>query len=223
MRLGNQEVHIYSITLSANPEELKSWQGLLNHEERERAARFVTPILRERFIVAHGALRKILSNYLNIDPKEIEFSVNAYQKPQLAEGHGSSLQFNLSHSDNQAVFAIARDHAIGIDIEKIRADQNLDLAERFFSTEEINALRKLAADQQLQAFFTIWARKEAIIKATGKGLAQPLRSFTVACHNIEEQVQVDGQTWNLTPLELHPDYTAAFAADAPLTIKLIQI
>lgn len=223
MRLENHEVHIYSITLSASPAELAQWRSLLNHEENDRASRFVTPTLQERFIIAHGALRQILSNYLNIDPKEIEFSVNSYSKPQLAEGHGSTLQFNLSHSDNQAVFAITREHAIGIDIEKIRTDQNLNLADRFFSEVEVAELKSLPESEQLQAFFNVWARKEAIIKATGRGLAQPLRSFTVSCQNIEELIQVDGREWSLYPLEIHEEYTAACAAGHPVVIRYCKL
>lgn len=219
MHLAENVIHIHSTSLTVDSATLSQYRHLLNNEELVRATRFVTPTLREHYIVAHGFLRQVLSKYLIIDPHSIEFVVNDHDKPSLASC--CSLQFNLSHSGDYAMVAVCQHHPIGVDIEKIRQDQNLDIAERFFSITEVKALLALPKSAQVNAFFQLWARKEAIIKALGKGLAHSLSSFTVTARPCEEKVQFDDQTWFLYPVDFEADYAAAVATNTPCQIKYI--
>ena len=93
----------------------------------------------------------------------------------------SNLRFNLSHSHEFGLFAIARHREIGIDLERIRSGlADTQIAERFFAVEEIRILRALPRDAQDKAFFDCWARKEAYVKAKGEGLSMPLDQFEVS-------------------------------------------
>lgn len=219
MHLAENVIHIHSTKLSVDSATLQFYRSLLNKEETVRAERFVTPTLREHYIVAHGFLRQVLSKYLIIDPQSIEFIVNDHDKPSLPSC--CSLQFNLSHSGDYAMVAIIQKHPIGVDIEKIRQDQNLEIAERFFSITEVKALLALPKNIQVDAFFQLWSRKEAIIKALGKGLAHSLASFTVTARPCEEKIQFDDITWYLYPVEFQAGYAAAVATSARCQIKYI--
>ncbi len=136
---------------------------------------------REQFIVSRGALKAILSRYLDIHPSALCFGYNPYGKPSLiAEQGGDKLCFNLSHFHGVALIAITNNRNLGIDIESIRTDFPCQqIAESFFSPLENAVLRSFPLHLQHKAFFTCWTRKEAYIKAVGKGLSIPLDSFDV--------------------------------------------
>jgi 4'-phosphopantetheinyl transferase len=191
--------------------------AVLDDEERRRAARFVAPLHQRRFIAAHVMLREVLARFLQAAPDAVTFTFNLNKKPSLSGSFANQLQFNLSHSEDFAVLAIVRSGDIGIDIEHITADNKLDIAERFFSTNEIATLSAMPQTLQSAAFFQIWARKEAIIKAIGKGLEQSLSSFSVSINHEMEEVTVDQRKWLLYPLELHPDFAAAAVSSAPFS------
>lgn len=213
MQLANHEVHIYVASLTPVPDLQPTYFNLLNSDERERAARLISPRHQQRFITAHGILRKLLSRYLNTTPEIIEFSHGQHRKPSLQP---PSLQFNISHSDNLAVYAFTRTGEIGVDIEKIQVDQKLDVAERFFSPSEILALTSQAATEQAATFYRLWSRKEAIIKANGRGLSQPLASFSVAATDTVETLVLEDGKWTLYPLAADPDYAGAIASALPV-------
>ena len=162
--------------------QVQQLRGILTHDELDRADRFYFEIQRRRFIAARGTLRSILSCYLAIYPSHLRFYYNQYGKPCLAPEFSSSLlNFNLSHSDNMALFAITRNMEIGVDIERVRSDfEYEEIAKRFFSANEVAILRTIPTEKRLEAFYHYWTRKEAYIKAHGKGLSLPLDSFDVS-------------------------------------------
>ena len=131
--------------------------------ERERAARFHFQKDRDHFVAARGILRLILGHYLDQPPEQLRFSYGPFGKPSLAgEADGQQLQFNVSHARGLALYAFARGRALGIDIEYVRADLAGDeIAERFFSRQEVSALRALPENARTHAFFNCWTRKEA--------------------------------------------------------------
>jgi 4'-phosphopantetheinyl transferase len=144
----------------------------------KRAERFVFQRDRDSFIIARGVLRRILAYYLGTEPTLLRFSYNDYGKPRVLTAE--PVQFNLSHSHNLATIAIALNRSVGIDIERIRPIADAEqLAEHFFSREEIRVFRALPAHLKQAAFFRCWTRKEAYIKARGMGLSFPLDAFTV--------------------------------------------
>lgn len=213
MNLDKNEVHIWSFSLKMTADELTSAMTLLDHKEKQRAASFLDPIHREHFIVAHARLRLILSDYCKSKPADISFAFNKQKKPRIENKCENNIQFNLSHSNELGVCAITLDSAIGVDIEHIKERPTQDIANRFFSAEE---KMRVNADDGLNVFYAIWARKEAILKATGKGLTTPLKSFTIPDTNYPSTLTLDDENWCLTPVLIHDDYAAAVACAQPI-------
>lgn len=211
MQLEADEIHIWTAELSPGPGQESAQFAVLSQEERERAERFRFPIHKSRFIATRFMLRKILSEYLNIAPQAIVFAYTQHQKPYLKFPENSRVQFNVSNSDDLGLFAITLDNAIGVDIEKIQDDFKQPVAERFFSAREYAELMQLPPSEQIKGFYRIWSRKEALIKAVGKGLSIPLTSFSVAASDIIETVELEDVHWHLIPLKIHTGYESAVA------------
>jgi 4'-phosphopantetheinyl transferase len=170
------EVHIWRSHFSfhvLSDANLRQFSQVLAVDEQERAQRFRSESHRQQFIAARGLLRILLGAYLERDPAQIQFVYGAYGKPLLnASSPSQALHFNLSHSHEMVLYAVTRDRPVGIDIEYLRWVPNVEqLAHRFFSPIEAAAISALPPDQQQTAFFCGWTRKEAYLKATGRGLA----------------------------------------------------
>src|SRR5207237_5593023 len=123
-------------------------------------------------------LRWILGAYLGREPATLPFRYNDYRKPSLAEG--DDVQFNLAHSDGLALLAVARGREVGLDLERVRPEvAGEEIAERYYSPAEVAAFRALPPSERERAFFACWTRKEAYLKALGRGLTVPLEGFEV--------------------------------------------
>jgi 4'-phosphopantetheinyl transferase len=180
--IGDDEVHCWRVGLAQPESVIRELVQLLNQEELARAARFHFSRDHNRFVVARAGLRIILSRYLKTNPAKIQFSYSAYGKPALAGDHSANdLQFNLGHSHEVAVYAFSLKRQLGIDIEHLRPEVSGDeIAQRFFATAEVAALREVPSGHRTEAFFNCWTRKEAYIKARGEGLTFPLADFAVS-------------------------------------------
>ena len=192
----------------------------LSEKEVMRADRFYFERDRKHFIVGRGVLRAILGIYLGMEPDQLEFSYGAYGKPYLADGCGErEVRFNLSHSNELALYAFVRGREIGVDLEYIRDIPDIEqIAARFFSARENIVLHGLPAAQKQEAFFRCWTRKEAYIKAIGNGLTHPLDQFDVSLAPGEPArlLTVAGEPdktkrWALRELAPAPGYQAALA------------
>src|SRR5436309_9980119 len=181
LSLQTGEVHVWRIELEQPNDLLEKFRATLDPDELERARRFHFDKHRRHFIVGRGFMRDVLSHYLEVAPVALRFSYGPYGKPALAgEYENSKLCFNLSHSHNLALFAITEEKHLGVDVEHIRSDfASEDIARRFFSRVEVENFNALASEEQVAAFFRCWTRKEAFMKATGKGMSQPLDTFDV--------------------------------------------
>jgi 4'-phosphopantetheinyl transferase len=211
------EVHVWRSSLELAKQRIEALSETLSPEERNRASRYHFGVDRDRFIVARGLLRTLLATYLGVQPSAVEFSYNEFGKPCLAAKGNRELCFNLSHSGDLAVFAFARAE-VGIDIERIRPDfAREEIAERFFSPEEVKALRDLPAELQPLGFFNCWTRKEAYIKGCGQGLTMPLSAFAVSLRPGEPAALVwhaeapEVCEWSLRELVVPEPYVAAIA------------
>lgn len=213
MQLNANEIHVWATSLTITAAEEREKRAVLSPDECERADRFHFPIHRQRFIAARYALRQLLSFYLPTPPQDIIFAYHQHEKPYISSPNPNALQFNLAHSHDIAVYAFTLQHAVGIDIEKIQDSYDIDLAKRFFSPQENIALQQLTPEESIIAFYRLWARKEAIIKAIGKGLVLPLHSFTVSADDSIETIALEGDNWSLLPLSFESDYQAALASN----------
>jgi 4'-phosphopantetheinyl transferase len=221
--LGADEAHIWRVSLNQDAETIASMAALLSPDERQRAGRYYRPVDRDRFIAGRGILRKIISAYLALSPGQLRFTYNEYGKPAVSdEQNDRALNFNLSHSAELILYAITRGRGVGIDIEYIREDfATLEIAERFFSKDEVTALKSLPTDQRTMGFFNCWSRKEAFIKAKGMGVSYPLDRFTVSLVPGEPPalLKVDDERevarWRMYELKPGDGYVAAMIATAP--------
>jgi 4'-phosphopantetheinyl transferase len=182
LALPEDEVQLWRVDLEAIRADESRWLRVLSSDESTRASRFHFERDRQRFIASRALLRTILAGYLATDPSGVSFSYSKKEKPSLGPAHaGSGVMFNVSHSHGVALFAFTRGREIGVDVEQVRSDFELEaIARRFFSTHEQNQLNDLPAAERVDAFFRCWTRKEAYIKATGDGLSLPLRQFDVS-------------------------------------------
>ena len=168
--------------LDVEPETVRASAALLSDAERQRAERFAFDHGRRRFIVARAQLRRLLAARLGVRPESVELVYGPRGKPALSRRFANSeLRFNVSHSEDVAVYAFAQGREIGIDVEAIRAIRDADdIAARFFSRREYEEYRVLDRHDRLPGFFNCWTRKEAFIKARGDGIYYPLDRFDVS-------------------------------------------
>jgi len=222
IRLSASDVHAWRVDLSVDaPHDLLA-ERLLDADERARASRFAFDEDRRHFVVAHAALRKVISLYARVAPEAVRFDFGPNGKPRLAAGSCAiDLRFNLAHSGTLALCALAVGREVGVDVEYVRGDFNVtELAERFFSPEEVDELRAQSDAARSRAFFDCWARKEAYIKATGRGMAMALDGFQVSLAAGEPALLkktpfdlAEASHWSLRSLEASPEYAAAIAAE----------
>lgn len=218
--LGYDEVHVWRARLNLNRSLLCQLREILSPDERQRADRYHFQRDREHFVAARGVLRDVLSRYTGAPPESLRFSYSEFGKPSLiCDESGEAPFFNISHSDDVAIYAVTSAREVGVDIEKVREDfAGLDIAERFFSINEVAALRALPHAERAGAFFDCWTRKEAYIKARGEGLSCPLHLFTVslapgrpaALLHTDDDPQ-DAARWSMVDLYPEEGFRAALA------------
>lgn len=193
-------------------------KNILSQDEIEYAGRFVFEIDRRRFIARRARLRELLSLRVGVSPSSIQFSNGKYGKPEIDRTNVPNvIRFNISHSDDVVAFAFSDDHEIGVDIEAIRdfPDMN-DVAEHCFSPAEFATYRELNEGEAIDAFYACWTRKEAFIKAIGKGLSYSLDNFDVslAPDDYAELLRVEEKTgsesgWQLESFDPLPGFAGA--------------
>jgi 4'-phosphopantetheinyl transferase len=162
----------------------------------------------------------ILARYAGKAPTALEFRYGTFGKPALSAGSGpSDLRFNVSHSEDTALYAVAFGREVGIDVERVRDDIAIDdIAARFLAADEQAALHAVPAAQRPVAFFRIWTRKEAILKARGGGLSGSLSGFVVSCDERARLISsgedpLEASRWRLEDVSLDVRYIAAIAAE----------
>jgi 4'-phosphopantetheinyl transferase len=216
--VGPSEVVYAFISVVGEPSALD--EALLDDDERARSIRFARPPDRRCFVLAHAALRLFLARCLDIHPAAVRYENGVHGKPRLARGL-PSLEFNLSHSGELGVLAVARDRSVGVDVEQLRdVPDALSIADTQFSAAERDVLRSLPPAEQRGAFFRCWTRKEAVVKAVGEGLGRALDSFDVDLTpgSLSALTRFDGRAgdvagWSLRELPAPAGYEAAGAVE----------
>lgn len=199
-------VHVFRFRLDPGPEKIASLHELLSADEQERAARYIPEDARRAFITARGQMRTLLGAYLKRAPNSLRFAFNPQNKPSLP---GCGLGFNLSHSAGMGLLAITAGPEVGVDVESTRrAVDFAPIAQRFFAPPEAAYLLGLPLAEQPRAFFAIWTRKEAYIKARGGGLSIPLDSFTVNA-GLPPRLSAPDPGWSIRDIQPGPEYAAA--------------
>jgi 4'-phosphopantetheinyl transferase len=223
-------VRLLASRLRVEPESVHAAQALLSHDELSRAKRFAKPELQARFTLTRAWLRSILAAAAGCDARAFAFHYGSMGKPELGEPFGW-LNFNVSHSGDIVLLALADGIQLGVDVEQMVPLEDIHgLAASCFSETERQSLHACAPAQRETAFYHGWTRKEAWIKATGQGLTCSLQSFDVEItpgapprylrlpgHALDE--------WTLAHFDPAPGYVAALAVRAadPHIMPLIWI
>lgn len=219
------EVHIRLFNLALSATELTRFEQLLAPEELKRADRLIDHQVRNRFIAGRGLLRETLAGCLDRKPSDILIASNQYGKPILSgEDSNHGLGFNLSHSGDLAIMALADRRELGIDLEQIREDLPYEaMAQQFFSRREQADLFSLPTELQRAAFFRCWTRKEAYLKGCGSGFSQPAHICDVSLLPGQPPAlladRIDpSQTskWSLIDLDVPEGFCATLAVQSPL-------
>ena len=220
LKLLAGEVHLWRASLDGAAGQIAAMAETLSVDERIRAGKFYFERDRRAFILTRGILRTLLGRYLGQAADRLRFRYGPQGKPALTRDSGEdTLRFNLSHSHGVALLAFARARDVGVDLERIRPHlASEEIAKRFFAPREVSMLRKVPAQMRAEAFFHCWTRKEAYIKATGKGLSMPLDEFVVSLAPDEPAALLETRTdhreasrWCLRSLTPHPGYVGALA------------
>jgi 4'-phosphopantetheinyl transferase len=218
-RLSMDEIRVWRVWLDDAHDTRVLWD-VLAPDERERGSRFRFQDDRRRFVVSHGTLRLVLAHHMDVEPARIEFSAGPHGKPVISMPV-TDLSFNLSHAHEMALIAVSRGRQLGVDVERLRSvAEDEIIAERFFSPREASVFRSLPASLRQEAFFACWTRKEAYLKATGKGLSSGFDRFDVSVAPGDPAALLDvrdepaeAARWQLVDLRPDKGYVGALVAE----------
>lgn len=222
--LGPGEIHLWLAFYDRIDDEatLAAFRALLDPAERLQQGRFYRADDRRRYLVTRALVRTVLSRYLPVEPVDWVFTANAYGRPAASndEAREARLSFNLSHTQGVIVLAVARDRALGVDVENVQAREvSTEIADHYFSPAEVAALHRVPLQQRQERFFEYWTFKESYIKARGMGLSIPLDRFSFDFpheHGVRITVAPElGDTlpWQFWQLRLAPRYLIAVCAE----------
>jgi 4'-phosphopantetheinyl transferase len=192
-------VHIWRCRFDEAARDEHKLINMLSSDERARAARFRTELSRREFVLARGVLRDVLRRYTGSCANDLHFAYTAFGKPCL-----SGLEFNLTHSQNICLIAVSSRHRVGVDIEYAGSVIDHDaVARESFSSEEFANFAAVDSTLRKQAFFEIWTRKEAYLKAIGEGWFADLH-----------KTAPDASRWSIRTFSPDEDYIASAAVEA---------
>ncbi len=179
IKLDDQQIHLWLVSLN-DPGATSDHRNCLSADEMGRAEKFVFDVDRDRFIRSRTALREILARYTDRSPTELVFQQNEHGKPELLSPELRGLRFNLSHTKEIAVIAVAMNRNLGVDIvEPGRTPEWSAIAKRSFSNTEQKSLFALPEASREQAFYRTWCQKEAYTKGIGEGFRYGFQNFTM--------------------------------------------
>ena len=210
------EVRVWVVGLDPPPADPAELLGLLTPDERDRAGRYRSPVVRHQFVVGRGLLRRILGGCLGAPPHAVPITYNPAGKPVLAGDPG--LHFNLTHTTGLALVALAG-RPVGVDVERVSGHIDVDaVARRYFSARELDLLLSLEPRERRRCFFRLWTCKEACVKADGRGIGA-LQGVAI---DLEAGRAPRTRGYGPAELEPAPGYVAALAvpgsAAPPVTV-----
>jgi 4'-phosphopantetheinyl transferase len=195
--------------------------ALLDDVERERYGSYRREIDQRRFLTGRTLIRTVAAERLGIDPSAVRLDASCFDcgkphgKPRVVDGAG--LEVSVSHSGSWVALAVTDGAPVGVDVEEIRDAEVDSLAGIAFSAAEKATFAEVPAESRQAAFFTYWSRKEAVVKATGKGMSVPMSSLTLSRHDepprvvASESSEVDTAVVRMADLAVDSGYRACVA------------
>jgi 4'-phosphopantetheinyl transferase len=206
---------------------LESAYAVLSPEERERAAKKREGAPRDEFVVGRGCLRRLLGTALGVelesDLRTLAIEVGAQKKPRLRAETGVTLPtFNVAHSRGMILIGLSMVGEIGADVEYLNEGIEVeDVARTAFHLDDVARIERAATREAAVAeFFRCWTRKEAVVKADGRGLTLELTSFAAGWDGESEcevilPEPVGGQSFFVRGIDVGPTHAAALAITVP--------
>lgn len=211
-KLKERFVDVWLVDLAFDAETLGFFLTSLTDQELAKLAAFKSQQQVNRYLAVRGVLRRILASYLEVEPTALRFEVSRYGKPYLSN---ASLFFNISHSGDCLLVAVSDFESIGVDIELIKSKRNLlGVAKRCFSVDELNFWRHLPEEARVEVFYQFWVRKEAFVKAVGRGIALGLELCELQLPDLARLSKIPGDfgwadDWEVAELQVAEGFAAA--------------
>lgn len=216
------EVHVWRVPLEGGSARSTAAAQWTTDEGGTPSEAYSLKADRDRYATTRGVLRLLLARYLGLDLGSIILTRGSHGKPTIeVEGRIPPLFFNIAHSHDLGLIAIALEHPVGIDLEAVKAEFDWEpIARRFFADEEYTFLSSVPSDERLRAFMVLWTRKEACLKAAGLGLARGLEELEVSAdegrlprlvHAPREMLPVS--RWNLHDLSPADGYQGCLVTE----------
>lgn len=219
---ANNDVHVWRLNLNEVELDRNCLKNYLSDDEKMKAHSYRFDKDRDKYIIRRGILRKILSLYLSLEPTQINFNYSLQGKPTLSNDFGNlKLHFNVSNSEDLILYAVTQDRKLGIDIERIHPkfmdEQFISYA---FSARELSFLQILPPFLKQRAFFMGWTRKEAFVKAIGKGLNIDPKRIELARDLYEKKVILNkskdvniSPSWSFKDLNINSGYAGSIVVE----------
>jgi len=228
--LPDGSVDVWQVQLDRERDRLQVYKDLLSPDERESAHRFRSFLDRDRYTVGRGVLRSILARYLGQAPESLRFAYGARGKPAIAEPMSRDLHFNLSHSGEIALVAVSTGCRVGVDVEQLPSATKIDrLRGLALCQAELTLLSRLSGTARSRVFAELWSRKEAYVKADGRGLAGRLCRLDASAGSgrlleldPDSRRWVELSSWSVLDLPVPTGYAGALAAERTAAINARQ-
>ncbi|MFP4846280.1 4'-phosphopantetheinyl transferase family protein [Winogradskyella sp. PE311] len=210
----DSDLKLFKVNIPTYFDLVTDFLQFLSSEEIERSKRYYSPRDKNRFIICRTLLKFIIANQTGLEVKAIKIKKGANKKPYLVSL--DSLNFNVSHSENFAIIAIS-DRAIGVDVEYINRNFDFsDILAHTFSDDERQKIRN--SENSKEAFYSLWTRKEAFVKATGKGISDNFSQIPSieGAHLTPSDILGNLKNLNVFSFDLDKDYKSSIAYDGML-------
>jgi 4'-phosphopantetheinyl transferase len=226
--MNAETIQIWHGNIAADNIHYQNYWRVLDAGEQAHAERIKNDLLHKRFVESHGRLRNVLAQTLNEPPELINIKKTDHGKPYLVDR--PELVFNLSHSESTMVIALAWNCQLGVDIEYCKSRTSLaGLVDKCFADEEIAYWNNLPEDQKVSEFYRFWTRKEAFVKATGRGIGLGLNRCVINPENQSEFLRVpadygQASTWHALNIDLGQGVCSALVTDKKIAgVRLVEL
>jgi 4'-phosphopantetheinyl transferase len=225
--LAIDEIEIWHGHVSADHESYPHDWRLLDENEQAQAGKMKMALQRQRYVEIHARLRQLLAQLLNQAPEKIRLNKTAFGKPYLVDN--PELVFNLSHSGNAFLIAVGSTNCqLGVDLEqcKPRADFSA-LVKKCFAEQEIEYWNRLPEIQKKTEFYRFWTRKEAFVKAIGRGLALGLKQCVINPQKPSEFLSIPADCglpskWHVFDIATGQEVCSALVVDKDIRVAQVK-
>jgi len=207
----------YASSVLSFSAHLADYLATLDNKELTIANRFKFTEIRDRYIINHGILRQLLAERVNESAANLQIDTTEFGKPFLPDH--PEVSFNMSHSGDILAIAISSQCQLGIDVECYKARNTWEgLVKKCFAPEEADYWYCLDNAQRSHAFYQFWVKKEAFVKAVGKGITLGLNQCVVNPDNSSTFLRVPelgglADQWQIYSLDLAESEFAAVVCD----------